>query len=341
MLDIPRLLQDAKAQGARTEAGGDRLRKGRAERLWRRRERPGRAERRRARGSRCWRTARRGRTAPTTPPSSGYDLGIDDLTTAFGRADLAQRPHRRSPPSGCRRCDARCRPIRPSAADGPTRPRSRPPRRHETGPHDDDEMGDRRRLALGMRWRWAALPPQAAARAAGNRRGRSAWCASRLRPIAGGIVASGMLIPRNEVAVNPDLAGYRVSKVCVDEGAWVKAGQPLAEMDGSILRAQLDQQTPLVAAAEGQRRPARGRSRAGSPASTTRASSPRSSSTARRFAATQRPAPPSTPRSPSAQEMQTRLDHMVVRAPVVRPGDRSATCSLGDISGGGATRLVP
>ncbi len=68
-----------------------------------------------------------------------------------------------------------------------------------------------------------------------------------MRPIAGGIVTSGILIPRNQVAINPDLAGYRVSRLYVDEGDWVKAGQPLAEMDSSILRAQLDQQLALAA----------------------------------------------------------------------------------------------
>ena len=62
-----------------------------------------------------------------------------------------------------------------------------------------------------------------------------------MRPIAGGVVTSGILIPRNQVAINPDLAGYRVSKLYVDEGDWVKAGQPLAQMDTSILQSQLDQ----------------------------------------------------------------------------------------------------
>jgi HlyD family secretion protein len=52
------------------------------------------------------------------------------------------------------------------------------------------------------------------------------------------------------VTINPDLSGYRVSKLFVEEGDWVKAGQPLAQMDGSILQAQLDQQ-----AARRRRRP--------------------------------------------------------------------------------------
>src|SRR5579863_8760648 len=67
-----------------------------------------------------------------------------------------------------------------------------------------------------------------------------------LKPIAGGIVTSGVLIPRNQVEIGPDLTGYRVSKLDVDEGDWVKAGQPLIEMDASILKAQLAQQEALV-----------------------------------------------------------------------------------------------
>ena len=60
-------------------------------------------------------------------------------------------------------------------------------------------------------------------------------------------MASGSLIPREDIAIFPQLTGYRVAKVLVDEGAWVKAGQPLAQIDDSLLRAQLDQQTALAA----------------------------------------------------------------------------------------------
>src|SRR5579863_5543898 len=67
-----------------------------------------------------------------------------------------------------------------------------------------------------------------------------------LKPIAGGIVTSGVLLPRNQVEISPDLAGYRVAKLDVDEGDWVKAGQPLIEMDASILKAQADQQLALA-----------------------------------------------------------------------------------------------
>ncbi len=63
------------------------------------------------------------------------------------------------------------------------------------------------------------------------------------REIEGGLVASGALTPREDVAVFPQLSGYRVARVLADEGQWVKAGQPLAVMDDVLLRAQLAQQT--------------------------------------------------------------------------------------------------
>lgn len=66
------------------------------------------------------------------------------------------------------------------------------------------------------------------------------------REIEGGLVASGALIPREDVAVFPQLTGYRVARVLVDEGMWVKAGQPLVQLDDILLRAQLTQQTALA-----------------------------------------------------------------------------------------------
>ena len=155
-----------------------------------------------------------------------------------------------------------------------------------------------------------------------------------LRPIAGGLVASGTLIPRNDVAVSPDLAGYRVSRVFVEEGDWVRAGQPLAEMDGSILRAQLDQQ--LAQAAE-QKATADQREAESNRVSGLDGQGVLSQEQldARRFTArTARAA--ANAQVAAAREMQTRLDHMTLRAPIsglviertVRPGD---------VSGGGTT----
>src|SRR5579863_2337733 len=67
------------------------------------------------------------------------------------------------------------------------------------------------------------------------------------REIQGGLEASGVLAPREDVAIFPQLTGYRVAKVLVDVGSWVKAGQPLVQLDDVLLRAQLAQQEALAA----------------------------------------------------------------------------------------------
>jgi HlyD family secretion protein len=64
--------------------------------------------------------------------------------------------------------------------------------------------------------------------------------------IAGGIVASGPLVPREELDIFPQLTTYRALQVMVDEGSWVRAGQPLATLDDTLLRAQLAQQEALA-----------------------------------------------------------------------------------------------
>ena len=154
-----------------------------------------------------------------------------------------------------------------------------------------------------------------------------------LRPIAGGIVTSGVLTPRNQVAINPDLAGYRVAKLYVDEGDWVKAGQPLAEMDSSILRAQLAQQVALADeqkanAAERAKEAARVRGLDNQGVIAEEALQQRF------FAATSAQASV-TAQMASVKEMQTRLAHLTVRAPVSGQIIQR-NVNLGDISAGGA-----
>jgi len=68
-----------------------------------------------------------------------------------------------------------------------------------------------------------------------------------LRPLAGGLSTSGVLVSREEAAVNAELSGYRVAKVFVEADAHVSAGQPLAQLDDTLLKAQIAQQTALVA----------------------------------------------------------------------------------------------
>lgn len=62
-----------------------------------------------------------------------------------------------------------------------------------------------------------------------------------VRALRGGLSASGRLIPREEVAVAPELSGYRVVRVLVEEDARVGAGQVLAVLDDTLLRSQIDQ----------------------------------------------------------------------------------------------------
>jgi HlyD family secretion protein len=67
------------------------------------------------------------------------------------------------------------------------------------------------------------------------------------REIQGGLTASGALVPREDVAIYPQLTGYRIASVNVDVGSWVKAGQTLVTLDDVLLRAQLAQQNALAA----------------------------------------------------------------------------------------------
>ena len=66
------------------------------------------------------------------------------------------------------------------------------------------------------------------------------------RLMGGAIEASGVLVPREEAAVSPELSGYNVAKVFVEADAVVKQGQPLAQLDDTLLRSQIAQQTALV-----------------------------------------------------------------------------------------------
>lgn len=68
-------------------------------------------------------------------------------------------------------------------------------------------------------------------------------------PISGTLAAAGSLVPREEAAVGPEVTGYRVAKVLVDAGAYVKAGQVLAQMDGALIEAQVEQQRAAAAQA--------------------------------------------------------------------------------------------
>lgn len=136
------------------------------------------------------------------------------------------------------------------------------------------------------------------------------------RPITGSISASGDLVPREEAAVAPEVTGFRVARVLVDEGAWVKRGQTLVELDSTLLQAQLEQARAQAAQAEDQARRVRGLDDAGVLSEEQIAT--------RRFQAQVAQA--------NLRDVQARMQKMHVVAPVsglvlertVRPGDLSA-----------------
>ncbi|MBW8815089.1 MAG: efflux RND transporter periplasmic adaptor subunit [Caulobacterales bacterium] len=68
--------------------------------------------------------------------------------------------------------------------------------------------------------------------------------------IAGALSASGDLLPREEAAVAPEVNGYRVARVLVDVGQYVKAGQTLVQLDPTLIQAQVAQAEALAAQAE-------------------------------------------------------------------------------------------
>lgn len=70
------------------------------------------------------------------------------------------------------------------------------------------------------------------------------------RPLGGGIEASGQLVSREEAAVGSELTGYRVARLYADEGDWVRKGQPLVQLDDTLLRAQIEQQAAVTAQAQ-------------------------------------------------------------------------------------------
>ncbi|MBO9558428.1 MAG: efflux RND transporter periplasmic adaptor subunit [Caulobacter sp.] len=74
------------------------------------------------------------------------------------------------------------------------------------------------------------------------------------RPLGGGVEASGLLVSREEAAVGSELSGYRVARLYADEGDWVRAGQPLVQLDDTLLRAQVEQQAAVTAQADAEAR---------------------------------------------------------------------------------------
>ena len=131
--------------------------------------------------------------------------------------------------------------------------------------------------------------------------------------LEGGLAASGILVSREEAAVGSDLSGYRVARVYVEQGAWVRKGQPLVQLDDSLLRAQIDQQAAQTQQAQNEAKRVVGLDTQG-------VLSTEQIETRQLQAKAQEAA---------LRELKTREAHMTIRAPVggivlertVRPGD--------------------
>ncbi len=133
------------------------------------------------------------------------------------------------------------------------------------------------------------------------------------RAIEGGLIASGSLLPREEMAVFSDLNGYRVAEVFVEEGVWVTSGQPLARLDDTLLRSQHQQQAALatqlaVQAERAEAEAARVRGLDGASAFA------QEQIDARRFAARAARAQAEA-QAAAARDLRTRQAHMTIRAP--------------------------
>lgn len=66
------------------------------------------------------------------------------------------------------------------------------------------------------------------------------------REIAETIIINGTLVPRDEILVTPEIDGYRITEVLVEEGMFVERGQVLARLSRDLIDRQLAQQNALV-----------------------------------------------------------------------------------------------
>lgn len=148
----------------------------------------------------------------------------------------------------------------------------------------------------------------------------------QLRPMSGAFVASGLLVAREEAAVSSELSGYRIASVLVDQGAYVKAGQPLVTLDDTLLRSRIAQARAQVAQAQAQAAQAQGEANRVRGLDGTGILADEQIAT-RRFQAQSAQASVEVARS-QLRDLQTQQSRMVIRAPVsgvilqrnVRPG---------------------
>ena len=174
-----------------------------------------------------------------------------------------------------------------------------------------------------------AAPVQTPAQAAASARTVSVVKVES-RVLEGGIVASGVLAPREDTAVFSEVSGYRVARVLADEGEWVRAGQPLVILDDTLIRSQIDQQSALAAQQQIQAERAQAEADRVSGLDGEGVLS-QEQLDARRFAARAARAQAAA-QAASLRDLRTRQAKMTLRAPYaglviernVRPGDMAA-----------------
>ncbi len=66
------------------------------------------------------------------------------------------------------------------------------------------------------------------------------------REITETVVVTGTLVPRDEILVTPEIEGYRITELLVEEGARVERGQVLARLSRDLIDRQLAQQSALI-----------------------------------------------------------------------------------------------
>jgi HlyD family secretion protein len=153
--------------------------------------------------------------------------------------------------------------------------------------------------------------------------------------IAGALTASGDLVSREEAAVYPEVSGYRVSRVLVDVGDYVKKGQTLVDLDPALVQAQLAQAEAVAAQAQVQAQQANDQANRVKDLDNAGVLS-QEAIDQRRFQARAAQATAAA-QAAALKDLKTRISKLSVTAPVaglilertVRPGDMS--------SAGGAT----
>lgn len=148
----------------------------------------------------------------------------------------------------------------------------------------------------------------------------------QMREMVGKYAASGLLVAREEAAVSSELSGYRIAAVLVDQGAVVRAGQPLVRLDDTLLRSRISQARAQVAQAQAQAEQARGEADRVRGLDGTGILADEQIAT-RRFQAQSAQAAVEVARA-QLRDLETQQNRMIIRAPVsgvllernVRPG---------------------